>query len=66
MSHQELCGDSLIVIYNGCFDYFTQEKVRWCPKCGAVVVDEDTDGRISPGSIRKMQFPLNYVVDKRP
>jgi len=31
--------------------------VRWCPICGAVVVDEDCDNRIAPGAIMKMRFP---------
>ncbi len=31
--------------------------VRWCEKCGSVVVDRDYDGRTNPGAIRPMQFP---------
>jgi hypothetical protein len=45
----------LIIIYsnsNAC----SAEVVRWCPDCGAVVVDEDYDGRTNPGSIMKMKL----------
>jgi len=42
MTHSKKCGkDSLIQIYavpDGCD---TWEVVRWCYKCGAVVVDID-------------------------
>lgn len=31
--------------------------VRWCPTCGAIVVDVDFDGRTSPGRVMKMKFP---------
>jgi hypothetical protein len=34
-----------------------QDVVRWCPECGAVVIDTDYDGRTMPGSVRKMQLP---------
>lgn len=36
-------------------DAFT--VVRWCAKCGAVVIDTDLDGRTMPGDILPMQFP---------
>jgi hypothetical protein len=36
---------------------YSDEVVRWCKHCGAVVVDEDSDGRIYPGQIKQMQFP---------
>lgn len=32
--------------------------VRWCRDCGAVVIDEDCDGRTNPGSVRSMRFPI--------
>lgn len=35
----------------------SEEVVRWCKYCGAVVVDEDCDGRTNPGKIKEMQFP---------
>lgn len=31
--------------------------VRWCQDCGAVVVDTDVDGRVSPGDVWPMTFP---------
>lgn len=31
--------------------------VRWCPTCGAVVVDRDIDGRTCPGAVRPLQAP---------
>lgn len=32
--------------------------VRWCPACGAVVVDEDMPGRKNiPGGFAKMRWP---------
>lgn len=38
-------------------DPISESVVRWCPQCGAVVVDIECDGRIYPGRVRKMQFP---------
>lgn len=34
-----------------------QDVVRWCPDCGAVVVDGEMDGRVRPGHVVPMQFP---------
>lgn len=31
--------------------------VRWCAKCGAVVVDTDFDGRVKPGDVVAMKHP---------
>lgn len=31
--------------------------VNWCQTCGAVVVDGEYDGRLSPGAIKRMQVP---------
>lgn len=31
--------------------------VRWCPECGAIVVDADYDGRTNAGYYRKLQYP---------
>ena len=31
--------------------------VRWCPECGAVVVDLDYDGRTNAGYYKKLQYP---------
>jgi len=30
---------------------------RWCKTCGAVVVDTDIDGQVSPGDHTPMRFP---------
>ena len=38
--------------------------VRWCSKCGAVVIDTDLDGRTMPGDILPMQFP-RIATEKR-
>lgn len=35
-----------------------EEKViRWCPECGAIVIDHDIDGRTMPGYYKKLQYP---------
>jgi len=35
-----------------------EEVIRWCPVCGCIVVDMDTDNRtIRPGGYMKMQSP---------
>lgn len=39
--------------YNG----FEHEVVRWCPVCGAIVVDVDVDGRTYAGHCMKMLLP---------
>jgi hypothetical protein len=31
--------------------------VRWCPKCGGIVIDRDFDNRTNPGAIMKASFP---------
>lgn len=46
----------LKVIYSHYNAYDEEIVVRWCKKCGAVVVDVDCDNRTSPGEIRKMEF----------
>lgn len=57
MTHEERCGiNSLEVIYTE-YGAVSEHVVRWCPKCGAVVVDEDFDGRTNPGAVLKMRFP---------
>ena len=37
--------------------YDTELVVRWCPKCGAVVVDMDYDNRTNPGYYSKIKYP---------
>jgi valyl-tRNA synthetase len=67
MTHEEVCGkDTLLIIYEdeGC--YSCTAVVRWCYKCGAVVIDTDVDGRTKPGDIAAMRFPKNYDNRKQP
>lgn len=33
------------------------DTVRWCPGCGAIVVDVDFDNRTNPGAVMKMRLP---------
>jgi hypothetical protein len=47
---------SLISIYSEPGDD-NHAVVRWCEQCGAVVIDEDMDGRTSAGKLLSMQFP---------
>lgn len=35
----------------------TESVVKWCPECGAVVVDTELDGRVVPGNVARMRFP---------
>jgi hypothetical protein len=39
--------------------------VRWCSDCGAVVVDEDYDGRTNPGAYEEMRFPMMPYPNQR-
>lgn len=34
-----------------------EKVVRWCPECGAIVVDLDYDNKTKPGYYRKLQYP---------
>ncbi|KKM86045.1 hypothetical protein LCGC14_1283090, partial [marine sediment metagenome] len=49
----------LINIYESSEYYGASEVVRWCPDCGAIVIDVDVDNRIrhGPGRVMKMRFP---------
>lgn len=38
-------------------DGFTDKVIRWCPTCGALVIDMESDGRVYPGRYQKMQLP---------
>ncbi len=61
MTHEEKCGkDSLQEIHRH-YGAGSDAVVRWCNKCGAVVVDEDYDGRTHPGSYVAMRFPSNLA-----
>ncbi len=41
--------------------YGSSNVVRWCTWCGAVVIDTDTDNRVDPGAMMKMQFPKRLI-----
>lgn len=45
-----------VITSNSC-GYDTEEVVRWCPKCGAVVVDMDFDNRTNPGYYKRIEYP---------
>lgn len=47
--------DLIEIYWHGSDD--EQHVVRWCRKCGGIVVDIDVDGRTAPGAVRKMQIP---------
>lgn len=51
--------DYLIKIHESLKFPCSEEVVRWCPICGAIVVDTDYDGRTNPGQVMKMRFPTN-------
>lgn len=34
-----------------------EKVVRWCPECGAVVVDMDYDNRTNAGYYKELQYP---------
>ena len=60
VTHEEKCGpDMLIEIYRDPNSYNGDAVVRWCPLCGAIVIDVDFDGRTAPGRIMTMRFPRN-------
>lgn len=39
------------------YDGLADQVVRWCPNCGAIVVDLDCDNRVYPGRIIEMKLP---------
>jgi len=53
------CKHNLIEILraDGYYGY-VDKIVRWCDKCGGVVVDTEYDCRTQPGALMKMRFPL--------
>lgn len=50
----------LIEVYRAQNIYDESHVVKWCRTCGAVVVDIEVDGKVSPGSIMKMIAPKSY------
>jgi hypothetical protein len=57
MTHTELCGEASLVVITTEVGASSNKVVRWCPNCGAVVVDEDHNGRVIFGAYKEMQFP---------
>ncbi len=39
----------------------SEQVVRWCSVCGAVVVDMQIDNRITPGHYMPMKFPKIFT-----
>lgn len=57
MQHSKLCPGVDLVEISKEVGAASEKVVRWCPRCGAVVVDEDYEGRVIPGRVMKMRFP---------
>lgn len=51
-------------IFRAGFEDDVQSVVRWCPDCGAVVVDGELDGRVRSGAVMPMLFPSSVTVQK--
>ena len=47
----------LKVIHSYYNDPLSENVIRWCRECGAIVVDVDYDGRTNPGYVMEMKFP---------
>jgi len=53
----------LVDVYTEEVGYGIEHVVRWCNKCGSVVVDAVVDGITRPGAIKAMWFPSNRNPD---
>ena len=42
-------------------DGFVDVVIRWCPECGAIVIDNDVDGRVYPGKALPMKLSKLYL-----
>ena len=51
----DLRNHPLVEIFRAGPDDGIQSVVRWCPDCGAVVVDGEIDGRVAAGRVMPMQ-----------
>lgn len=38
-------------------DGFVDKVIRWCPNCGAIVIDMECDGRVYAGHYKQMVLP---------
>ncbi len=54
------CDHKLMVIYSDEVNVLETNVVRWCVRCGAVVVDIDVDNRTYPGRIMRMKGPNGF------
>jgi hypothetical protein len=54
----------LKVIYTDS-DGFADIVIRWCPECGAIVIDNDVDNRIYPGKVMPMKLSRLYQEIRR-
>jgi len=65
---EEFCKNgnhNLTVIHSYYNDPLSENVIRWCKNCGAIVVDVDYDGRTNPGYVMKMKFPkIMYALIK--
>ena len=41
-------------------DGMVDRVVRWCPECGAIVIDTDCDNRTYPGDVKPMMLSNLY------
>jgi hypothetical protein len=57
MSHSEFCNNDYLEEISSEHTCNGEYVTRWCSNCGAIVVDLDFDGRVSPGAGMKMRFP---------
>ena len=46
-------------------DGFVDIVVRWCPECGAVVIDWDLDNRTYPGIVMEMKLSRLYMETRK-
>ena len=46
-------------------DGFVDIVIRWCPECGAIVIDNDVDGRVYPGKVMPMKLSNLYLNARR-
>jgi hypothetical protein len=65
MSCQKHTESDLIEVLSSNLGFDEYAVARWCPNCGAIVVDSDFDNRTSPGKYMKMRKPRN-ALDKTP
>lgn len=61
MTHEQSCGPNTLVAISSQRRYGNEDDVvRWCAKCGAVVIDIESDNRlVQAGGRMRMAFPAN-------